>query len=128
MVPLDQKKFHPEDKPQFRKLSLKKLSVLCNAWQSILIVSYFSPTFSLFLFVLTAHFTFIFVTVMGQSNKIFDLHFFSSFEPAWVTDQWVKIFTILVEFLPSYSNFTESPRSIILRGVTFYPGKSTYIS
>ena len=33
----------------------------------------------------------------GQSKEIFDLHFFSSFEPVWVTDQWVGIFTILVE-------------------------------
>ena len=28
----------------------------------------------------------------GQSNEISDLQFFSSFEPAWANDQWVKIF------------------------------------
>ena len=33
----------------------------------------------------------------GQSKEIFDLQFFSSFELVWVTDQWVGIFTILVE-------------------------------
>ena len=32
----------------------------------------------------------------GQSNEIFDLQFFSTFEPAWITDQWLKIFSILV--------------------------------
>ena len=45
-----------------------------------------------------------------QSNEIFDLQFFSSFEPAWATDQWVKIFLSLVKFSPSYSNFYESPQ------------------
>ena len=31
-----------------------------------------------------------------QYNEIFDLQFFfSSFEPAWATDQWVQIFSIL---------------------------------
>ena len=34
----------------------------------------------------------------GQSNEIFDLQFFSSIEPAWATDQWVKIFSNLVRF------------------------------
>ena len=33
----------------------------------------------------------------GQSNKIFDLRFFSSLEPVWATDQKVKIFSILVK-------------------------------
>ena len=28
----------------------------------------------------------------GQSNEIFDPQFFSSSEPAWATDQWVKTF------------------------------------
>ena len=49
---------------------------------------------------------------------------FSLFEPAWSTDQWVKIFSNLVKFSPSYSNFSgyitelsHSPRSIILWGV-----------
>ena len=41
----------------------------------------------------------------GQSNEIFDLLFFSSFQPAWATDQWVKIFSYLVSFSPKYSNF-----------------------
>ena len=41
----------------------------------------------------------------GQSSKIFDLQFFSSFGPAWVTDQWVKVFSILVKFSLRYSNF-----------------------
>ena len=55
----------------------------------------------------------------GQSNEIFDTQFFSSFEPAWATDQWVKIVLFLVSFSPRYSNFYEAPRSIILRGVKF---------
>ena len=38
----------------------------------------------------------------GQSNEIFDLNFFSSFEPACATDQWVKTFSILVKFSLSY--------------------------
>ena len=41
----------------------------------------------------------------GQSNKIFDLQFFSLFEPACATDQRVKIFSILVKNSLSYSNF-----------------------
>ena len=41
----------------------------------------------------------------GQYNEIFDLQFFSSFVPAWATDQWVKIFSILFKFSPSYSHF-----------------------
>ena len=41
-----------------------------------------------------------------QSNESFDLQFFSSFEPAWATDQWVNIFSILVKILQSYSNFS----------------------
>ena len=36
---------------------------------------------------------------------IFYLQFFSSFEPVWVTDQWVIIFSILVEISLRYSNF-----------------------
>ena len=36
-------------------------------------------------------------TVKGQSNEIFDSNFVSSFDPAWVTDQCVKIFSILVK-------------------------------
>ena len=34
----------------------------------------------------------------GQTNEIIDLEFFSLFEPAWATDQLVKIFSILVKF------------------------------
>ena len=68
----------------------------------------------------------------GQSNEIFDLQFFSSIEPAWYTDQWFKIFSILVKFSPSYSNFYESPRGMILRRVNLpgvsYPGESNYFS
>ena len=30
---------------------------------------------------------------------------YASFEPAWATDQGVKIFLILVQISPSYSNF-----------------------
>ena len=73
-----------------------------------------------------------FPCLKGQSNEIFDLLFFSSFQPAWATDQWVKIFSYLVLFSPRYSNFncekTDSPgydtrgrltlRSIIPRGVS----------
>ena len=72
--------------------------------------------------------------MLGPSKEIFDPHFFSSFEPAWATDQWVKIVSILVKISQSYSNFlndtalSQSPRSIILRGVTHDPGKSTTIS
>ena len=62
--------------------------------------------------------------MLGPSKEIFDPHFFSSFEPAWATDQWVKIVSILVKISQSYSNFSvyhtaqsQSPRSIILRRV-----------
>ena len=34
----------------------------------------------------------------GQSNEIFDPQYFSSFEPAWATDQWVKYFRIWFSF------------------------------
>ena len=40
-------------------------------------------------------------TLKGQSNEIFYRHFFSYFEPVWVTDLWVKIYSISL----SYSNF-----------------------
>ena len=54
-------------------------------------------------------------SLKGQSNEIFDLQFFSPFEPAWSTDQWVKIFLIVVWFSLTYSNFsiekTDSPGS-----------------
>ena len=45
------------------------------------------------------------VKLKGQSNEIFGHQFFSSFEPAWATDQWVKIFSILNEISRIYSNF-----------------------
>ena len=45
------------------------------------------------------------VHLKGQSKEIFDLQFFSSFEPALATDQWVKIFSNLVKNSQSYSNF-----------------------
>ena len=61
-------------------------------------------------------------SLKGQSNEIFDLQFFSSIEPAWATDQWVKIFSNLVRFLLSYSNFYESPRGMILRRVNLPRG------
>ena len=71
----------------------------------------------------------ILMYVKGQSNEIFHPNFFfSSFEPAWATDQCVKIFSILVKFSLSYSNFFESPCGIILCRVNLprvsYPGQS----
>ena len=64
-----------------------------------------------------------------------DFHFqppvFSSFEPAMATDQWVKIFSILVKNSQSYQNFQSE--NLTLRGVipwrvrlpgVSYPGKS----
>ena len=44
--------------------------------------------------------------VKGHSTKIFDPQFFSAFEPAQATDQWVKIFSNLVSFSPRYSYFS----------------------
>ena len=44
-------------------------------------------------------------SLKGQSNEIFDLQFFI-IELTWATDQWVKIFSIFVKFLLSYSNFS----------------------
>ena len=58
----------------------------------------------------------------GQSNEIFDLQFFSSFEPTWATDKCYKWFSVLIKFLLSYSNFFESPRSIIFLRVIL-PGE-----
>ena len=41
-----------------------------------------------------------------QSKQISDLHFFSSLEPTGATDyNEVKMFSILVKILTSYSNF-----------------------
>ena len=57
----------------------------------------------------------------GQLREILDLQFLLSFEPAWATDQRVKIVSNLVMFSPSYLNFSIekklTPRSMILRGV-----------
>ena len=60
--------------------------------------------------------------LQGQSNEIFDLQFFSSFEPVWATDQCVKIFSILVQISRSYSKFRfekidSPPRGMIPREV-----------
>ena len=44
--------------------------------------------------------------IKGQSNEIFDLHFFIGFESALATDQWVKQKLILVKILQSYSIFS----------------------
>ena len=69
-----------------------------------------------------------------QSNEIFDLHFVSSFEPAWATDQWVKICLMLVKISLSYCFQTLvskklTPRNKILRGDWFcavwFCGRST---
>ena len=54
--------------------------------------------------------------IKGTVQRDFRPPFFSSFEPVWATDQWVKIFSIS----PSCSNFSgyhtaqsQSPRSIL---------------
>ena len=46
------------------------------------------------------------IVLKGQSNEIFALQFFLSFELARATDQWVKIFSIFVKISLSYSNFS----------------------
>ena len=71
------------------------------------------------------------IALKGQSNKIFNLRFFSSLEPVWATDQQVKIFSILVKNSPSYTNFKFEnltpqvmiPRRVSLPGVS-YTGES----
>ena len=64
----------------------------------------------------------------GTVQRDFGPPFFSSFEPAWATDQQVKTFSILVSFSPRYSYFSESPRGIIPRRVSLLgvsnPGKT----
>ena len=65
--------------------------------------------------------------------EILDPHFFHiSNQPGPLTDQRVIIFLFLVSFLPSYSNFYESPRGMILRRVNLpgvsYPGESNDFS
>ena len=37
-------------------------------------------------------FVYLNLALKGQSNEIFDLQFFLSFEPAWATNRWVNIF------------------------------------
>ena len=59
------------------------------------------------------------IFLKGQSNQIFDHQFFSSFEPAWATDQCVKIVWFLVSLSPRYSYFSGVPPSMILHGVKF---------
>ena len=53
------------------------------------------------------------VAIKGTVQQDFRPPVFSSFQPAWATDQWVKIFSYLVLFSPRYSNFncekTDSP-------------------
>ena len=58
--------------------------------------------------------------IKGQSNEIFDPQFFSSFQPVWATDQWVKTVSFLFSFSPRYSYFSGAPRSMILRRVSFF--------
>ena len=56
----------------------------------------------------------------GQSNEIFDLQFFSYFEPVWATDQWGKIVLSMIKISLSYSTFRLkklTPRGIIPQGV-----------
>ena len=73
----------------------------------------------------------VFFYLKGQSNEIFDLQFISSFEPALASNQWVKIFSILVKNSQIYSNFKSKnltswgiiPRRVRLPVVS-YPGKS----
>ena len=65
----------------------------------------------------------------GQFNKIFVPHF-CSFEPAWATDQWVKIFSILVKILPGYSTFFRNLLRVLYTGESISlgvcdPGEST---
>ena len=70
-----------------------------------------------------------FLLLLTEQANLFDIFYFSCilisnkiFEPAWATDQWVKIFSILVKISSSFSNFSVQklpprPRSIILQGV-----------
>ena len=68
------------------------------------------------------------ISLKGQSNDIFDLQFFSSFEPALATDQWVKIFLNLVKNSQSNSNFKSEnwtpggivPWRVRLPGVSYH--------
>ena len=67
----------------------------------------------------------------GTVQRDFRPQVFSSLDPAWAPDQRIKIFSILVKFSTSSSNFSgyhtalsQSLRNIILRGVTHDPAIS----
>ena len=47
--------------------------------------------------------------LQGQSNEIFHLQFFPSFEPAWAIDQWAKKNSILVKFRQVIQIFMNLP-------------------
>ena len=70
----------------------------------------------------------------GTVQQDFRPPFFSSFEHAWTTDrdQLFNTILILVKVLPSYSNFSESPRGVIPRRVNLpelkYSGESSDFS
>ena len=55
------------------------------------------------------------LNLKGHSNEIFEHNFFSSFEPVWASDQWVKIFPIFVKMSLSYLNF--SIEKLLLRSI-----------
>ena len=66
----------------------------------------FSPSYKMLKFQILIILTPQHSNVKGQSNESFDLQFcFPPFEPAWATDQWLKIFFILIKISLSYSNF-----------------------
>ena len=56
----------------------------------------------------------VWVVIKGHSNEIFVLKLSSSIKPTWVTDQQIKLFSILVQNSPSYFNFSKSSRGLIL--------------
>ena len=62
-----------------------------------------------------------------MSNEIFYLQFNSPFEPAWATDQWVKIFSIFVWFSLRYSNFSIEKTDSPGHTVTDSPGHTVTI-
>ena len=69
----------------------------------------------------------VYVTILkpilkGQSNEILYPQFFSSFEQACATDQWVKMFSFLVSFSPRYSYFNVEKLCGVKKN--FYPGTS----
>ena len=72
------------------------------------------------------------IRVKGTVQRDFGPPFFSSLEPSWATDQQVTTCSILVQILPRYSYFSESPRGIIPGQVNLprvsYPGESSDFS